>query len=250
MNDIIAHVNETRYLNNRQFRKHVKDKEVSKYYHPYVHVVWNIGILFLLMVISALMIETWNIQVFWVYMFTLLLGNFTVWWLHRYPLHRRRKISSYSYERHTVMHHRYFTQDFITYDEDMDFYAVFFPMIVIAGFALFAQPAFYFSFEYFFGSNLASAFTSGTAMYFLLYEFVHWSCHQPEDHWLIQIPWLKYMRDHHIVHHNPKLMMNYNFCIVYPLMDYVMGTKYEETALPKDDQQDHYQDVMANYPKA
>ncbi|HXH75009.1 MAG TPA: sterol desaturase family protein [Bacteriovoracaceae bacterium] len=248
MNSLISQIDETRALNNKQYRKFIKDNEVSKFYHPYLHIGWNIGILFLLSLGSALMIENWNLGVLGVYAFTLLLGNFTVWALHKYPLHRRKKISSYAYERHTVMHHRYFTQDFITYDEDMDFFAVFFPMIVIFGFAIVAQPIFYFSFKYLFGSNLAFAFASGTAMYFLLYEFVHWSCHLAENHPLQKIPWLSGMRKHHLIHHNPKLMKDYNFCIVYPLMDYVMGTKYKGDTIPKDDPNDHYLDVKANSP--
>jgi hypothetical protein len=243
----MSQIEETRKLDNREYRKFIKDNEVSKYYHPYFHIGWNIGVLSFLMAGHALMITDWNLGILGVYAFCLLLGNFTVWALHRYPLHKRYKVSEYAYERHTVMHHRYFTQDHITYEEDMDFFAVFFPMSVILGFALIVQPLFFFSVRYFFGTNLAFAFASGTAMYFLLYEFVHWASHLKTSHPLIKyVPWLKAMRAHHLVHHNPKLMMKYNFCIVYPLMDYIMGTKYKEKTLPQDNPEDHYSDVKAN----
>lgn len=246
MTTLSSQIEETKKLTNTNYRKWIKSNEVKSWYHPYMHIAWNIGILFLLTVGNAVMVQEWNLQVAGVYAFCLLLGNFTVWALHRYPLHHRYKWHSYSYERHTVMHHRYFTQDFITYEEDMDFFAVFFPMAVITGFALAVQPMFFFGFKYFFGENLAWAFASGTAGYFLLYEFVHWASHLKADHVLMKVPWLRYMRQHHIIHHNPRLMNRYNFDIVMPMMDALTGTMYKDQTLPKDDQEDHYLDVKAN----
>lgn len=244
--ELSSQIDQTRRLSNKQFRLWVQENEVSRFYSSYVHICWNIGILFLLALVNALLIENWNWKVVGVYIFTLLFGDFLVWALHRYPLHHRYKYWSYPYERHTVMHHRYFTQNFITYDNARDFYAVFFPMKVIAGFALLAQPAFFFGVKYFLGHNLAFAFTSGTAIYFLLYEFVHWTSHLPEAHFLISIPWLRRMRHHHQLHHNPRLMMKFNFGIVSPLADFLLGTKYKEAIAPKDDDEDHYLNVKAN----
>lgn len=85
-----------------------------------------------------------------------------------------------------------------------------------------------------------------TCFYFALYEVVHLSCHLEEDHWWLTIPGLKAMRHHHRIHHHPRLMNRYNFCIVYPLFDYVFGTKYKEPAMPKEDIIDHYKDVTKN----
>jgi len=246
MNTILPYINETRKLDNKQYRKWFKENHISKFYRPWLHVLLNGGTLLSCIVFNILNIREWSLSVLSVFIFSMLLGNFVVWAVHRYPLHRRFKFWTYPYDTHTVMHHRYFTADYITYDDFSDVYAVFFPIHVVVGFGLVIQPLFYFSVNYFFGSQLAYAFCASTAFYFLLYEFVHWASHLAENHPLMKVGWLRYMRNHHIVHHNPKLMMKYNFCIVYPLMDILMGTSYKEKVLPKDDAEDHFNDVKNN----
>lgn len=213
---------------NRQYRNSFRRDRIPRIYRPWMHVYFNGGTLLALVIGSIAMIQTWGLGQLAVFAFTLLLGNFTVWLVHRYPLHRRNPLISFPYDPHTVVHHRYFTNEFITCDDNKDLFAVFFPMWVVLGFAVIVQPVFYFSFKFFFGSNLAYTFTAGTAFYFLLYEFVHWTSHLPLDHFLLKNPWLLFMRNHHIIHHDPKLMMKYNFCIVYPLMDIIFGTYYRK----------------------
>lgn len=246
MSNVLPYINQTKKLSNEQYRNWFRENHISKWYNPWVHVGFNGGTLLLLVLVNLYFIKQWSIGVLAVFLFTMLLGNFVVWFVHRYPLHRRLKFWTFPYDTHTVMHHRYFTADFITYNDSIDFFAVFFPAHVIAGFALFAQPTFYFSANLLFDSSISHAFAASTAFYFLLYEFVHWSSHLPENHALMKISWLKFMRTHHIAHHNPRLMMKYNFCIVYPLMDMLLGTYYKEKDLPIDDHEDHFKDVETN----
>jgi hypothetical protein len=246
MSIVASQLEQTKRLSNDQFRQWYKSVRIPRYYHPWLHVLFNFGTLFLLTIVNLFIINDWNFGTFAVLGFTFLLGNVVVWLLHRYPLHRRSKLWPYPYDTHTVMHHRYFTSDFITYKDSQDFFAVFFPASVVAGFAFLVQPLFYFGFKYIFGSDLGHAFVAGTAFYFFLYEFVHWASHLPPSHPLLKIFWLRYMREHHIIHHNPRLMMKYNFCIVYPLMDILMNTKYRDSFLPKDDLEDFCRDVEAN----
>ena len=243
---LLAHIQETRGQDNKTFRDWFQNKIVHKHYNPILHVSFNLGVLLILVLGNLLLIQNWNFGVLAVLVSVGLLGNVVVWTVHRYPLHRRYKHWAFPYDTHTVMHHRYFTADYITYDKARDLYAIFFPANVVAGFALIAQPIFFYSAQYFLGSNLAHAFAAGTASYFLIYEFFHWASHLPASHWLVRSNgWIRYMRKHHIVHHIPKFMGKFNFCIVYPMMDIIMGTQYKG-AQPQDNAEDHFKDIQFN----
>jgi hypothetical protein len=246
MSNVLPYINQTKKFTNQQYRKWFRENHISAWYRPWIHIGFNGGILLAAVIYNLLLIQDWSLQVLAIFFLTLIFGNFVVWFVHRYPLHRRFKFWTFPYDTHTVMHHRYFTADYITYDDSKDFYAVFFPAHVVAGFVLVAQPLFYFVFAGIFNSTLGHAFAASAAFYFLLYEFVHWSSHLKENHILMRIPWLSFMRKHHIAHHNPRLMMKYNFCIVHPLMDYLLGTYYKAESLPQDNFEDHYRDVENN----
>lgn len=243
--DLLTTITETRKLNNRKFRDWFRQERIPKSYHPYLHLGFNIGGLVLLIVFHFVMLSAWAPFTLGVLLFTFLLGNVTVWFVHKYPLHHRLKFWSYPFEAHTVDHHRYFTSSNITYDDSTDFYVIFFPCRVIAGFTLVAQPAVFFATNYFFGKDLAHALCGSMAGYFLLYELFHWGSHLPMSHFMMRLSWFRYMRQHHLIHHSPKLMSRYNFCIVYPMMDFLMGTKFKGS-IPDDNHEDHYQNVKEN----
>jgi hypothetical protein len=239
-------VEQTRSLSTLEYRDWFKQSQIPRAYMPWLHVSFNFLTLLTLVLINFWSIQSWNIYIFLILALMFLLGNFVVWSVHRYPLHRRYRLWSYPYDTHTVSHHRYFTAEAITYEEPKDLFAVFFPTAVIAAFALIGQPAFYFVAKFLFNKDLGHAIAGSAALYFLCYEVFHWASHLPEDHWVIRMPWFRYMRLHHIQHHNPKLMRHYNFCIVFPLMDILMGTKYRGPEL-KENIDDHYQDVKNNF---
>jgi hypothetical protein len=196
-------------------------------YHPLLHVSFNLGSLLLMMIWNYFQVSEWNLQILLVLFVSFFLGNVTVWSLHRYPLHRRYKWFPFPYDEHTVEHHRYFTYDDITYTDMWDYRAIFFPRFIVAGFIIFVLPVFYFLALFLFNENVAHAFCGSAAGYFLLYELFHWASHLPHDHFVMKIRWIRSMREHHRIHHDTKLMNKYNFCIVYPLMDILCGTKYK-----------------------
>jgi hypothetical protein len=236
----------TKELNTQRYREWYQRERKPKLYHPVLHIGFNVGVLFLLIIVNFYLVKSWNLTGPLILGFIFLLGNFVVWFFHRYPLHRRLKIWTFPYDTHTVEHHRYFTYESITYDNARDFVAIFFPSAVIAAFALVAQPAFYFSGKFFLGKDVGHLLAGGAAFYFLMYEFVHWASHLPSSHPLMKLKWLNYMRVHHRIHHNTKLMSRYNFCIVYPLMDILLKTKYLGT-LPGEEAGDHFDDVRKNF---
>lgn len=241
----ISSIEKNHNFHHQKYRQWYRDEIIPKYYSALVHVGFNFLLLAILVIGHFLLIEQWNWHVLGVFIFVIFLGNVVVFFVHKYPLHQRLKIWTFPYDSHTVEHHRYYTSDNITCIDSRDFYVIFFPMFVVAGFAILIQPFFFYLNSLMIGKDLAHAFAGATAGYFLIYEFFHWASHLPEKHFLMKNPWIKYMREHHRIHHNPKLMNRFNFCIVYPFMDILMGTKYRGQ-LPVDSAEDHYQDVLMN----
>lgn len=236
----------TRKLNTYRYREWYQKERRPGLYNPYLHLGFNLGLLMVLIVGHFALVKDWGIYSGLILAGIFLFGNFTVWFVHRYPLHRRIRPWTFPYDTHTVEHHRYFTAEAITYDTHQDYIAIFFPSFVIAAFALIGQPVIFYTANYFLGADYAHVMGGGAAAYFLMYELFHWASHLPASHPAMKIPWVNYMREHHRIHHSTRLMNKYNFCIVYPLMDIIMGTKYSGS-LPDECVEDHFADVEANY---
>ena len=157
----------------------------------------------------------------------LIAGNLAVYLIHRYPLHKKYPyIDKGSYGIHTLFHHRFYTNENfqVVKKEDIDTNSLFFPPVVVILFCLLFIPGFYFILNLFLPINYVFLSLSMSSIYFILYETVHYTSHLPENHWIFRISHLRRMRQHHMDHHNPKLMNKYNFNIVFPLFDYVFGT--------------------------
>ena len=244
--NVLKSVLATKELNTHRYRDWYQKEKRPKFYHPYFHLGFNFGVLILLIIGHFSYVEKWSFYSALTLIGIFIFGNMTVWFVHKFPLHHRIKVWSFPYEAHTVEHHRYFTSDTITYDSHQDYVAIFFPSMVIASFALLAQPAIYFGARLIFGNDFAHVLAAGAAGYFLLYEIFHWASHLGHDHFLMKFGWFKHMREHHRIHHNTRLMNKYNFCIVYPMMDVLMGTKYQG-GLPEEKIEDHFNDVAKNY---
>lgn len=223
-----------RNLSNTKYREWYQDNHINQSVPHWLHPLFNFGVLIATIIFSSLQVQSWSKEHFAAGLFTLLAGNLVVFLLHRYPLHRRYKISPFPYDRHTVEHHRYYDYHNIILTGARDFKVIFFPWFIILSFVVFVSPIFFGLGYFLMGPDLGWFLLSTTAGYFTLYEIVHLSCHLPLDHWFLKLPGLKAMHEHHRLHHHPRLMAKYNFCIVYPLFDYIFGTKYKGEVLAPD----------------
>lgn len=202
------------------FRDYFRKDIVPANYHFTAHITFNIGLLLLAIIAPAWMIRSPNI-LDWVFLpLPLLLGNFVVYFAHRYLLHGK-KLAPTAYKIHTMWHHRFYTHEHATWGQNRDFYILFFPPLVVASFVAFALPAIFWSVKWLFGANAGYFMVIGSALYFVLYEFVHFASHVPERHFLLQSKFLCHMRAYHLLHHNPVYMNRYHFNIVYPLADWI-----------------------------
>jgi hypothetical protein len=151
------------------------------------------------------------------------LSNVFEWWIHKYVMHRPVKGLMGIYKRHTLAHHEFFTDAEPTFDNTRDFRIVFFPPYALVAFmTLSLLPAFILN-----RLGLANAgwllLITNTTLY-LNYELFHYCCHVKDDALVRHIPLVNSIRRHHIAHHNPRIMMERNFNLTYPVADWFFGT--------------------------
>lgn len=203
------------------------DKNMRSKVPPFLFPLFNFGVLFSAVFVSLSQVKVWSPLFILVSLVFLIVGNLVVFLIHKYPLHKNWGPSNFPFEQHTLSHHKYYVDDYITFEEYKELDAIFFPWFIVLGFLLLVCPLFFGLGYFLFDSNMGFYFVANASAYFILYEVVHFSCHLKESNPVLLFPGLKSMREHHRLHHNPKLMGQYNFCIVYPLWDYLMGTKYK-----------------------
>ncbi len=215
-------------MDSLEFRKQYRQNVIPAHYRPWLHVGFNFTVLSLLPIVFLFQVQSPSFLEWLTLLLFLVLGNFAVFFIHKYLLHRRiALIAPHTFDIHSKQHHLFYTHEHIEWDSTKDFYILFFPWWTIAAFAALLLPALYFSLSLFLSPNVVWLALSGASLYFLLYETLHWISHLPEQHPLLRVRGLRWMRNHHLVHHNPHLMHHYNFNIVYPLSDWLFKTTYK-----------------------
>ena len=151
------------------------------------------------------------------------LANMFEWFLHAQVMHRPRRGLMGIYNRHTLAHHQFFTQEAPYHDTTRDYRIVFFPPYALIAFLVMASA----------GGAVLGVLWSANAGWFMVctaagmymnYEFFHWCCHVQNDRILRHLPFINTIRRHHIAHHNTAIMMNRNMNLTYPFSDWLFGT--------------------------
>ena len=63
-------------------------------------------------------------------------------------------------------------------------------------------------------------------IYVVSYEWMHLAWHLPEDTFIGSLGLVRGLRQHHAVHHDPRLMQKWNFNVTVPLWDLVRRTRF------------------------
>ena len=211
------------------FRESFRAEKIPSWYSGILHLSFN-GLVLVALTIGLYAQLNDVTPLEWLtFPLVMLLGNIAVYAIHRFPLHMiYEPIYEHTFKVHTEHHHYFFTDDLIIYEGVRDFYILFFPPTVVLGFSLMFLPGCYFILDFFSASaNVIWLYLGTSALYFLLYEVLHYISHLPEEHPILFFPLFRYMRNHHVTHHNTKLMYRYNFNIVYPLCDVLFGSVYK-----------------------
>jgi hypothetical protein len=153
-------------------------------------------------------------------------GEYTV---HRSFGHTKRPLGMLFYRRHTGDHHSFFVETRMPYEEARDWRVILFPAWLIVLYTLFLALPAYFLLGLI-STNLGALAASTLVIGYLTYEFFHSCQHLPDENPLTKLPWIRWMRRHHALHHRRALMTSKNFNLVFPLMDWLHGTYYSEPA--------------------
>ena len=155
---------------------------------------------------------------------TFLYANLVEYWGHRVPMHRPVRGLKILYRRHAGQHHRFFTNEEMTYRDSRDFKAVLFPPVMIAFFlGGFAVPM-WLLLLWLATPNVAWLAVATGMAYFLNYEWLHFAYHCDPASRVGRIPGVQRLRRLHRDHHDPALMARWNFNITYPIGDWIFGT--------------------------
>jgi hypothetical protein len=209
----------------REFRARYRKDQPPQWYMGWAHFWFTTlvsvgGILFCFTRTSGVTVLEWLTVPL-----TLIYANLAEYFGHKGPMHRRWPFLSTVF-LHTTIHHRFFTDEENGYEGPRDFHALLLPPSTLAFFfGLFALPVGLLLYVIV-SQNVACLFVASALIYFISYEWLHFSYHAPNGSLVSRLPLISRLRRHHLVHHNPRLMTRYNFNITVPLFDALFGTTF------------------------
>jgi hypothetical protein len=156
---------------------------------------------------------------------TFLFANFFEWWIHRFVMHRPSQVKAFRaiYNRHTLMHHQFFTEKEMRFADHGDWRVTFFPPYALVTFTMMSIPP-ALVFGWLVSPNVGWLLISTTTSMYLIYEFMHFCCHVDENWFVRNAPFVNTIRRHHTAHHNQSIMMERNMNLTFPVMDWLFGT--------------------------
>ena len=208
----------------RRYRANYRER-VAGWYNGWLHVfiIYAIGFTALYVYLSNLSavapVELLTVPL------TFLFCNFFEWWIHRYVMHRPSKNPVFRaiYNRHTLMHHQFFTDSEMRFAGHHDWRVTFFPPYALATFTLMSIPA-AIALGFLLSPNVGWLFIATTTSVYLTYEFMHFCCHVEDNGFVRNMPFVNTIRRHHAAHHNQSIMMERNMNLTFPVMDWLFGT--------------------------
>ncbi len=207
-----------------KFRSDFRER-IAEWYNGWAHVavIYAIGLGGLYYFISNIHSPQW--WEFLIVPIVALVANIFEWFLHTHVMHRpwRNRLLRAIYDRHTLAHHQFFTDQEMTVDGEKDFRVTFFPPYALVVFMLMTIPA-ALVLGYLVSPNVGWLTMCTTTGMYILYEAFHYSCHV-RDNWFVRnCPFVNTIRRHHEAHHNQSIMMEKNMNLTFPVADWLFGT--------------------------
>ncbi len=203
--------------------------EIPSRYSPTLHISLTVGSGLAVLILAMFMIrelsfyELLTVPVMW------LLANLGEWYAHKYILHRRVPGMTILYDQHTPRHHVVYPHDEMAIESRRELHLVLIPPFGVAMITLSASP-FAAAFGYFWSANAGWLVLVAVALYMVSYEVTHLLYHLPEDHFITRSRAVRFLREHHRRHHDPRLMQRWNFNVTVPLWDVILGTRISDAA--------------------
>lgn len=200
---------------------------VPKYYSGWVHLATIMGSSLAAAGITAFFISNLVWLELLIIPLTVVIANLVEYSIHRFPMHKLFKGSNFLtkiYKNHSGNHHRYFTDKEMSIDCKEDMREVFTYPRVILFFIVFIIGPLSLLFGLLLSLNSGLLFFATALAYYAIYEFTHFATHLPEDHWISKLPYIRGAKERHRLHHNTRLMREWNFNVSFPLMDKLFKT--------------------------
>ncbi len=150
-------------------------------------------------------------------------ANFVEWWVHQGWMHHPSPYLMWPYLRHATEHHVIFTDKDMEVRHPRELYHVlahplFYPVFIAVGVPVPLLAGWLVSW------NLAVLFALSVTLYYVIYEWFHTVHHWPTESRVGRSLFARLVREHHRIHHDPKLMTRGNFNVSFPLADRVLKT--------------------------
>lgn len=208
----------------RQYRE-VYRSRINGWYNGFLHVaiIYAIGGLALWYFIAHIEAVSW-----WEWLIvpvTFLVCNIFEWALHKYIMHRPIRFPGARaiYQRHTLQHHQFFTEEEMRFADQHDWRVTFFPPYALIVFILMSIPG-VLVLQWLVSANVGWLFICTTTGMYLLYEFMHFCCHVEDNAFVRYVPFVNTLRRHHTAHHSQSIMMERNMNLTFPIADWLFGT--------------------------
>ena len=207
------------------FREQMRS-QIPWYYSPYGHMAFLLSFCIMGILGPLYFLRNPGFLEFMIIPSTFLYANFVEYLAHRFPMHRKIRPLSLMFQGHTLEHHFFFTRTNMTFESPRDFRpGLFPPETLFFFFGLIAFPT-GLLFWHLFSPNTGLLFGATSVAYYLNYEIFHFTYHTSEKNWISRTRFFKWMKKHHMWHHDIGLMSRYNFNVTYPISDWVFGTIY------------------------
>lgn len=202
---------------------------VPGWYSPALHLAGNAaltaGVVWLSWSLTGDSIRPWA----WLFFpLALLVGNAVEYVIHRYPMHKRTRHLDRFFKSHTLIHHRVFDERDFDLAAGRDVYFVL-TTVHTTALSLLVLGLIYGALALTVGQDVAAIASIGLAVYAMAVELMHLVLHLPQswfERWPLRASGLRYLREHHRRHHDPRLMTRYNFNLAFPVTDFILGTRH------------------------
>jgi hypothetical protein len=158
-----------------------------------------------------------------------LLSNMTEWRIHRDLLHKRTPPLQALYDTHTPVHHMIYVYEDMEIKTWRELQFILIPPW--AGVALFvALLPLAAALWLLVAPNVALLFMATCMGYVVSYELLHMSYHLPKSSLIGRNAIIRFLAEHHSIHHDPRFMQKWNMNVTIPLWDIVRGTRLRSRA--------------------
>ena len=217
-------------INVAAYRERYRSEEISERYAGWLHLAFTSGACLGVVLFCAFRVDQPSPAEWLTIPVVFLYANLVEYLGHRGPMHHPVRWLGLLYRRHTRQHHRFFTHEAMSYDSSADFKAVLFPPVMIVFFIGGFGVPMWLLLHFVATDNVAWLAVATGIAYYLNYEWLHFAYHCSPDSWIGRIPGVQRLRRLHLRHHEPRLMLRYNFNITYPIGDWVFSTLYRPAA--------------------